>query len=163
MSYVEPFATGIKKIESSDQSPFWGPISGSGWPSNSYRSTDQERAATSDQAHSLTIKSLDRSCKRFNRWHISDYPLHVIWLCHAHIFWGCLFWTEPGLTFAVCFQIVDHTRFTVDEKCPKALFPGHSHGKIIPWVWHKIWEWLGNEAREVIPIASVSVWKWARN
>ena len=49
------------------------------------------REQSSDQAHFLPTKKLDRSHKRFYRWHISDYPLYftvpysVYILCtHTH-------------------------------------------------------------------------------
>ena len=92
MSRVEAFATGIK-IESSDQTPFWRPIKGSRWPraakinrsrvrscnltfdpeNQAIKSLRRERS--SNQAHFLLIKHFDCGRKRFNRQHISDYPL----------------------------------------------------------------------------------------
>ena len=47
MSRVEAFATAIK-IESSDQSPFGGPIKGSRWPPNCYKSTIKNALLQSD-------------------------------------------------------------------------------------------------------------------
>ena len=97
------FATWIK-IESSDQSPLWGPIKVA---SKLLKSTDQRlkfdlwpltlknqaikslrREQSSDQAHFLLIKNFDCGCKRFNRWHISDYPLHVP---HVPVYY---FWSQ---------------------------------------------------------------------
>ena len=94
MSHVEVFATGIKiewsdKIkvlfasQSKDQGNLWTlKIKGSRMcgsnstfdPWNIKQSRVFEGLIT-HQVHFLLIKNLDPGCKRFNRRHISDYPL----------------------------------------------------------------------------------------
>ena len=89
MSRVEAFATGIK-IESSNQSPFWGPIKGSKTAKiNGSRTHDcnmtfdplkikcSRAPEGNNQAIKHTFCSLDlgRKRKRLNRWHVSDYAL----------------------------------------------------------------------------------------
>ena len=81
MFRVEAFATGIK-LESNDQSPFWGPIK-RWWPPNCSNQRIKNTWLQFDFWHlkikwsraELSAGGTDQVIKHFNRWHISDYPL----------------------------------------------------------------------------------------
>ena len=87
MSHVEGYATRIK-IESSNQSPFWRLIKGSGglwtanqWINNTYLQfnvwpfENQALKSLRREWSSFADQNLDPGHKRLNRWHVSDYPL----------------------------------------------------------------------------------------